>query len=214
MNEIISTLVANATPAANLAETSMEAIVIASDGEPLFNEQDTEALARHNTAANHAYKHWRTDYGMKLTARAVIEVGRNWAACKRIAKDAFKDWYEYTGGSPVEMAECFINAYELSLKHNAISNLSANAILMLSCLSTPEAARTKIIKRVDACERLSKDKVEAIIRKANGGRKVALNSGQQMTAANRDIGGPSAAACSGFSFSSAVGESDPAVRLD
>jgi hypothetical protein len=150
-----------------------EAIVITPDGEPLFNERDTEALDRHSKAAGYAYN-WRDASGNGLTTRAVIEVGRNWAACKRIAKGAFKDWFEYTGGWPVEGGECFINAYELSLKHNAILNLPARAILLVSCPATPAAARTKIIKRVEAGEKLSEDKVEAIISRANGGHKIDL----------------------------------------
>jgi hypothetical protein len=169
MNEIISTFVANATPAAHLAE----AIVITRDGEPLFNEHDTRALAELAAAANHAYMHLRTDDGMTLTGRGVIEVGRNWAACKRIANGGFKDWFEYHGGWPIEGTECFINAYELSLKHNAISELSGNAILMISALSTPEAARTAIIRCVEDGEKLTEDKVEQIIRRKNGRRKVA-----------------------------------------
>jgi hypothetical protein len=112
--------------------------------------------------------------GHRLTPRAVIEVGRNWAACRRIAKGAFKDWFEYTGGWPVEDGECFINSYELYLKHNTILNLSGRAILLLCCPQTPEAACTKIIKRVEAGEKLSEDKVEAIISRANGGHKIDL----------------------------------------
>ena len=169
MNEIISIPVADTTPAASIAE----AIDITPNGGPLFNEDDTQALAEHSAAATHAYMNWRDNDRMALTVRAVIEVGRNWAACKRIAKGAFKDWFEYTGGWPVESGECYINAYELSLKHNAISDLSGNAILMLSSLSTPETARTAIIRRVKAGEKLTEDRVEAIIRKKNGRRKVA-----------------------------------------
>jgi hypothetical protein len=46
--------------------------------------------------------------------------------------------------------------------------------LLVSCPATPEAARTRIIKRVEAGEKLSEDKVEVIIRKANGGREIDL----------------------------------------
>jgi hypothetical protein len=147
--------------------------VFTPDGEPIFNKRDTEALARHAKAANYAHRHWREDGGAKLTARAVMEIGRNWAACKRIAKGAFKDWFEYIGGMPGD-AECYINAYELCLKHSAVLNLPGRAILLLSCPVTPEAARTKIIQRVEAGEKLTEDKVEAIICKANGGRKINL----------------------------------------
>ncbi len=148
--------------------------VIAPDGEPIFSKRDTEALTKHMAGASYAYNHWRDASGHGLTTRAVIEVGRNWTECKRITKDAFKDWFEYTGGWPIEGTECFINAYELSLKHNAILNLPARAILLVSCPATPEATRTKIIKRVEAGEKLSEDKVEAIIRSANGGHKIDL----------------------------------------
>jgi hypothetical protein len=55
--------------------------------------------------------------------------------------------------------------------------MSGNAILMLSYLSTPEAAGTEIIRRVEAGKKLSDDKVKAIIRKVNGAGRLPLSSG-------------------------------------
>jgi hypothetical protein len=158
--------------AVDFAAHKARAIVLTPDGEPIFNKQDKEALARHIKVMSYTHRYWREADGA-LTARAVMEIGRNLAACKRIAKGAFKDWYEYIGGMPGE-AECKINAYELCLEHNAILDLPGRAILLLFCPVTPEAARTKIIQRVEAGEKLTEKRVEAIVRKANGGRKIDL----------------------------------------
>jgi len=151
------------------------AIAIGLNGKSPFNERDTQALAEHVRHVEVLYSQFIDDIvrgddydpdTWEVAGRAsanIIEIGRRWAECKCIAEGNFVAWFYREFGWSESQADVFIRAYKLSLEHEIVAELSAEAILMIARSDTPETARMEVIQRTEAGEMLSDSDASSII---------------------------------------------------
>jgi hypothetical protein len=141
------------------------------------------------------------EIGYRLTECKRIIAGRDWSLwlnhCNCLAKCARDDMLLYEW-----FARCIND--EIVGKSTAVFNLNVDIYYLYNFAdpSTPEAARAEVLRRTG--EKLDDRVVEAIIRTAKAkerkgpkGAQAKGRSGVNGKAADRDIGGPSAAACLG-----------------
>jgi N6-adenosine-specific RNA methylase IME4 len=97
----------------------------------------------------------------------VIEIGRLLSECKaRLAHGHWLPWLEREFGWTDKTAERFIAVYQLCIgKFDKLSNLDlpVSSLYLLAAPSTPEAARSEVIARAEAGERLACSGVSEII---------------------------------------------------
>jgi hypothetical protein len=96
--------------------------------------------------------------GRRVTAD-VIEIGSRLAACRRILKEegAWRTWLESELRLSPQTAGRFIQIHELSREHSNLEHLDlpVSALYLLAAPSTPETARTEVVKRAEAGEKIS-----------------------------------------------------------
>jgi hypothetical protein len=102
----------------------------------------------------------------KRVAGDIIEIGRLLAECKeRCGHGHWLPWLEAEFGWTDRTALNFTRVYELSLKSETVSDLDLpmRSLYLLAAPSTPDSARTEVIERAGAGERLNRAEVQAII---------------------------------------------------
>jgi DUF3102 family protein len=135
------------------------------------NSAPTPANQADPILAEHADAIWALG---KRAVGDVIEIGRRLSECKRICGHGnWLRWLDREFGWTDKTAEHFINVYKLSGKFENFSNLDLpfSALYMLAAPSTPETARTEIIKRAQSGEVIPLPEVKRTIDAAKGRKR-------------------------------------------
>ena len=97
----------------------------------------------------------------------VVEIGRLLVECRDRLKEErnWRAWLEAGLGWSPQTAGRFIQLHELSLKRSNLEHLELpiSGLYLLAAPSTPESARTEVIERAEAGERLKHAEVQAIV---------------------------------------------------
>jgi hypothetical protein len=113
----------------------------------------------------------------KQTVENIVEIGRRLVECRdrHLDHGQWLPWLEREFQWSRQTADNFIHVYEARAKLPKFGNLilPVSGLYLLAAPSTPEAAKTEIIKRAEAGETLPVEEVKQIIQRAKGRKKPA-----------------------------------------
>jgi hypothetical protein len=123
----------------------------------LIPNQGAATLAEHATAIRARGKRVVGD---------IIEIGRLLTECKKIAgHGGWLPWLEREFGWSDKTAERFMAVHRLGMKFDNLSDLEVpvSSLYFLTAPSTPDEARTEVIARAEAGEKLPVEEVKRVV---------------------------------------------------